>query len=1122
MSAANSNVIGVNDNDTPCALPDEDRLELPPAWKRHVLPRRGRPGPEIALDAGDQRLFIQRYDQLLRKALTQTENATYTESGLDYLEGEPDPFGAAAVRVIMQFSKFAEHFTGLRPCVDLWIAEGGLPFAMRAAVEALVVSGWPGGTGPGRSRMETCVLHENDLSSLPAVVGRGPEDRDDLRSLIAAATDEEYAAVVAALEGHRTTPARRYLVTFLLPDETDWADEVFAEYQQHRGWGNGDLFLWQSVSDVAQLRAADITVIEPYFVSAEAAAALLDALGTAALPVFAGSLDRVAGHSAEGRKLLLNAIAHMPSDDAAAYLFGNFDKPHTLPAAISFAERFPVRALRTIADLAEQADAGRRAKLAGIAAADPDRLAAATACLDEDRRARIEALFDEVSISTAPLDSLPPLLAAPPWTVKRRKQKPVVIEGLEPSAGIELDWADGERERWNALLHEYMPDETDRSYWKRVLFQYRREAADHWNAVAFAFGPRDMVEEGFTTWSGEHHYPDLPTWQRLLARYGEGAVDKAIAIAGKHAALFEVLLPVRSVETARLTADRLVRLKSVRAAAIAWLDRHGVEGAALLVPDALGADKKARRNAEAALSLVASRQGADTVLAAAERYGDAARDAIAALLDTDPLEPPQGVAIPKPAPWANASMLPQVLLKGRELALPSEAVEHLTTVLGIASPEFPYAGVDIVAEACDAASLREFSWALFEQWIAAGAPSKDSWAFTQLLHFADDDTVRRLTPMIREWPGQSQHKRAVTGLELLGAIGTEEALRAIHGIAQRVKFKALKAKAAEQIEAVAEGLGLTTEQLGDRLVPDFGLDEASALLLDYGPRRFRVGLDEQLRPFVSDEDGKPRKSLPKPGKSDDAERAEAAYKRFAQLKKDLRSVAKDQIGRLESAMISGRTWSVADFDRYFVRHPLVWHLARRLVWVAEADGAPTAFRIAEDRTLTDVDDEDFTLADDATIRVAHPALLDDVDSWSEVLADYEILQPFDQLARPVLTFTDDELKTGRLERFEGVTVEVGRILGMTKRGWRRATPEDAGVEPGIAYPLPGGGYAIAELDPGVWVGAISECPDQTLRQVYLSDSESYWYREERRSFPTDIDAVTASEVLGSLARLTGR
>ncbi|KJS51024.1 hypothetical protein VM98_39430, partial [Streptomyces rubellomurinus subsp. indigoferus] len=87
---------------------------------------------------------------------------------------------------------------------------------------------------------------------------------------------------------------------------------------------------------------------------------------------------------------------------------------------------------------------------------------------------------------------------------------------------------------------------------------------------------------------------------------------------------------------------------------------------------------------------------------------------------------------------------------------------------------------------------------------------------------------------------------------------------------------------------------------------------------------------------------------------DDAELAPAERKRFAALKKDVRTVAGDQIRRLEDAMVSGRSWTAEEFAQLFVGHPLLWHLVRRLVWLAEADGTATAFRVAEDRTLADV------------------------------------------------------------------------------------------------------------------------------------------------------------------------
>jgi hypothetical protein len=443
-------------------------------------------------------------------------------------------------------------------------------------------------------------------------------------------------------------------------------------------------------------------------------------------------------------------------------------------------------------------------------------------------------------------------------------------------------------------------------------------------------------------------------------------------------------------------------------------------------------------------------------------------------------------------------------------------------MLALGTPDEPYGGVTQVAEVCDPGSLAEFGWAVFEAWRKAGMPPKDGWALTALAAVGDDETVRRLSPVIRTWPGEGGHARAVTGLDVLAEIGTDVALMHLNGIAQKVKFSGLKQRAREKIELVAAKLGLSAEQLADRLVPDLGLAEDGTLLLDYGPRKFVVGFDEALRPTVSDEDGTPRKSLPKPAAKDDQDLATAAYQRFSGLKKDVRTLAADQIMRLERAMVAGRRWSHEDFARYFSGHPLLWHVVRRLVWgVYDAgDQLVGSFRLAEDRTLADADDDTYTPPEGTTVGVAHPLHLGDaLAPWAEVFADYEILQPFPQLGRPVLAMSDEERAALTLTRFGKVTVSVSRVLGLTKRGWERSAPQDGGVEAGVVKPLPGGWFAVLELEEGIVAGAPTMLGEnQEIRRVFLSTDHDGWWSSEDTPFAA-IDAVSASELLTDLTEL---
>ncbi|MCP5106584.1 MAG: DUF4132 domain-containing protein, partial [bacterium] len=214
-----------------------------------------------------------------------------------------------------------------------------------------------------------------------------------------------------------------------------------------------------------------------------------------------------------------------------------------------------------------------------------------------------------------------------------------------------------------------------------------------------------------------------------------------------------------------------------------------------------------------------------------------------------------------------------------------------------------------------------FCWDLFTTWLTEDGKTKTDWAMMSLAHFGGDEAVRRITPLIRSWPGEAAHARAARGLELLAVVGSDVALMSLYGISQKVKYKKLQEKARDMVDHIARSLDLSPHQLADRLVPDLGLEENGSKVLDFGPRKFIIGFDEQLKPFIKDENGKPIKNLPKPGKIDDEEKAAQAVTTWKALKKDARAIASTQIQRLEQAMCNSRRWTVDVFMDFLVNHP---------------------------------------------------------------------------------------------------------------------------------------------------------------------------------------------------------
>ncbi|QKW24148.1 DUF4132 domain-containing protein [Kitasatospora sp. NA04385] len=1116
----------------PAGFPDEDAFVLPEAWREHVLPRR-RGGVPVPLPAWwpvvDVAAVVEAEDLHMtrpHRAIEQVLTAPGSDPGVvaavrAYRAGAPDPVGLVTVTAMVREREVADWeeraFAG-------WTARFGLSFAVRAALASLEVD-TSHLQAPYGQRARVTV---RDLDSPYA-----PHTEPDLRVLaaarlaLAAAPEAEYASVVAELAELRDTPVRRAATAFLLPERVEWVEECLAELSGHARATTGLLreLLLPAVGSADQARRLDAATRGPWLHwTPRLVATLADGVGPAAVPLVA----EVLGHyGSEGDRVREYAeyVAEFPTDAAMAELVDRIASKTVRPVLLAMVERFPVRAVRVLSAAARRggSDAGMvRHLLNRQVAVLRSRLPEILPTLDEESAAYVRGLEGaREPLPEAAPERLPALLVDPPWTHRRTVRKPRVLTGVPADQETQLLWQEGESAAFAATPYRSWDYSVDIDWAEKV----RRAEENAWTGQCcrlLAIAPVELMAPYLESWDPSEMASCGEQLAPVLARFGTAALRLVLGAAvASPSQVAPVLLPVRGAVAAGVMADALLRLKSVQPVARSWFERHGVAGALLLVPAAVGKAGKARQAAEHALRLVALRQGAEVLTAAvAERYGEPVAAVVADALDSDPLAAALPLKLPELPSWLRPEVLPQVQLADGGGTLPQQAVRNLLTVLQLGKLRDPYPGLALIAPELRTDTVRAFCWALLAEWRQAGMPGADSWTLYALGEFGDDGTARQLAPLLCEWPGQNAHQRAVEGLDVLAAIGTDAALMQLQGIAQRVKFKALKARAQEKIAEIAESLDLTGEQLGDRLVPDLGLDPDGTTVIDYGPRTFTVGFDQELRPYVRDADGKRRKDLPAPGAKDDPELAPAERKRFAALKKDARTLVADQTARLEAAMVAQRTWSAGEFTDLLVAHPLLGHLVRRLVWTA--GGA--AFRVAEDRSFADVHDEPFALPADAVVRLVHPLHLAPADlaAWAELFADYEILQPFRQLGRPVAVLTDEEAAGHRLHRFEQHTVPVGRILGLTKRGWRRGEPQDAGLEWWFHRPLPNGSHLVVEIRPGIAVGTPNEYDEQTLEAVWLDGAlERYWPNSrEYRELLGDLEPVIASELLADLEELT--
>jgi predicted DNA-binding WGR domain protein len=1133
--------------------------------------------PSVALDASEE---------ALRPAVQRM---------LDRLAVDEPAADAQADALLMALALSTTGYYGesapAKAIVDYLVARYGLPGAVDvflAAQQIQVDTSYSAALKVRESRFSSAVYEP--LSS----GWRGPfgEGDEALRAHLAAAPQDQWdvcaEAIETALPG--VHPTRRPTLAMLLPERPALSNALALELTAQKDVPESAHWLLLTATDAAALAAAG--KVRPGYSSGfwgdgrMVSTALLER-GLAAVEL----LERGAAVDPAGE-----ALSCIGTPEAVMVLARVASSSKGALARLALAvDRWPQAALVALARVVAQGgkDAGLlMPSLTRLLRAHPQLVDPLRPWLDSSAQATVDRQLALLAgpKEVAEPDDLPPLLVAPPWRAKVQKKAQQELS-LSPLALPPVEqWDEGAREAalgissWEKARHDKaranLPDLLDlmgfeanswyglrdaqkKALWEksvqaarevvtdalrcgdgqvvaatwRQVHELRKQLCYSWyafNGDAATLVPRSV---GLTLWNSVAGEAETRDAAFVMASLGLEALPGLVSVVrSRPTENLSVARHFGAVELAPMAARALAKLKSVRELGRRWLLRYPEHAACALIAPALGKRGEARDCAGTALRLLQAHGHEALLLEVAARHGDpAAVDGVRAVLDESPLDrfPTRRSKLPgwwQPRGWRR----PQ-LLNGK--ALPDSALDVVGEMMGFPTAEEVYAGIGVLRELCESNSLADFAWDAFSAWLEAGGPSKDGWALTALGLLGTDDTARRLTPFIRAWPGESAHARAVTGLDVLAGIGTDVALMLLNGIAQKVKFKGLQDKAREKIDTIAEARGLSTEELEDRLAPDLGLDERGSLVLDFGPRAFRVAFDESLKPFVREVGeggalGARLPDLPKPKKTDDGTMAKEAVERFKLLKKDARTIASQQLLRLEVAMCARRRWTPELFRLFLVEHPLVRYIVQRLVWgvyeVPEGGnygGALRAcFRVAEDGSFTTAEDDAFDLPEGEHLRIGVPHALElpaaEAAAFGQVFADYELLQPFAQIGRDPYTLDEAEKPALKLLRWNGVKVPTGKVLGLVNKGWRRGQAQDSGCIWYFTKPLGAGKVIELQLDPGIIVGMVDEYPEQTLGDVQVGEPAAWGDIRHPEAF-SKLDDIAASELIRDLEALRG-
>ncbi|HLD68323.1 MAG TPA: DUF4132 domain-containing protein [Pseudomonas sp.] len=404
--------------------------------------------------------------------------------------------------------------------------------------------------------------------------------------------------------------------------------------------------------------------------------------------------------------------------------------------------------------------------------------------------------------------------------------------------------------------------------------------------------------------------------------------------------------------------------------------------------------------------------------------------------------------------------------------------------------------------------------AVVHSWIAQDGDPKLRWALKLLPGRSDDRMVDALTAAVMAW-GKTKKQRAVIAVEQLGELDSPYALARVQEITTSKKVKDMVHSAArETLIAAAARRKLSVAELCDELTPDFGLGQG--LTLNVGERIYRVLLQGDLSLRVVDERGKASKSLPANKGAADQDAWETVNSQFKTLAAALKAVLKQQGPRMEAAFVTGKTWPLERWQRLFLHHPLLRSVGRSLIW--QVQGAGSSFRIAEDFSLLDVEDNVLSLPLEARIGLWHPVTAEagEAEAWKSNLADYELEPLVDQFGACTSLPEPEQFKDDHLLAPAGLVVPQGKLAGVLAKCGYRAVLGDSSIYQ-HEWRLPSAELCI-RLQHSTYMHFMVLDHLVTLEQFEVYDTANGWARLN----PTNLPKPLLATLMGQLQMMAAK
>jgi len=271
----------------------------------------------------------------------------------------------------------------------------------------------------------------------------------------------------------------------------------------------------------------------------------------------------------------------------------------------------------------------------------------------------------------------------------------------------------------------------------------------------------------------------------------------------------------------------------------------------------------------------------------------------------------------------------------------------------------------------------------------------------------------------------------------LGTMECSEAVAQLARLRAKVKHSVARRLIEKSLRQAAERSGLTVQELEDISVGHYGLDAQGKAEVLVGDAKAIIHLNDDGRVGVAwhNADGKLVKAAP----SHIKKAFPKEVRSVAALAKELEQAYFAQRTRLESSFVLPNGMPLAHWRKFFVEHPLLGFLGRRLIWAFRNEQDEERSGIWAGKEVVDSSGNPVDLSAAQTVRLWHPLASDstEVQRWREYIYAVKIRQPFRQAFREFYQVTDEERETRMYSnRFAKVLMRQHQFASLCRaRGW---------------------------------------------------------------------------------------